>query len=202
MNTEANLTNGVETPTPVQSVPSPIIGSPYWDQVCNKTVGAIANLVNARAGRPRPQVVSKKALHNQMKLIISELEEATKAIDNSDLDGYRDAICDIVLLAAGGGSVVQVPFDEDYRVMTAYNLTRIDTTRAGAEQTIEKYKALGIEANIYETTVDGVDLYPCRTIDELQEDIDGNSYTPNKFLKSYLYQEPVYSTLPGVVIVD
>lgn len=168
----------------------------------------IAMIINLRAGRVPERDVHSDAIINQFNLIESELLEGKQAAALGDLDGVRDAIADIMLLAMGQQGIIgDVNVDQDYRVMCAYNLTRIPKTMAEAERTVAKYSNLGIKTAIHEVDLNLPELnfvekvFAVRCINEDQWDNRGEHYPPNKFVKSVDFHEPKYQPLSGVSIV-
>ena len=167
-----------------------------------------AALINLRAGRTPEMEVEADAVINQFNLIESELLEGKKAAAAGDLGQVRDAVADIVLLAFGQQGVIGgLDLDADYKRMCAFNMSRIPKTLEEAEMTIEKYKAIGIQAEIHPISLDRPDLgivgelYPVRTIHEEQWDTEkGDHYAPNKFLKSVYFHDVHYDELPDVKI--
>ena len=168
----------------------------------------IAMIINLRAGRVPEREVHSDAIINQFNLIESELLEGKQAAALGDLDGVRDAIADIMLLAMGQqGIIADVNVDHDYRVMCAYNLTRIPKTMAEAERTVAKYVKLGIKTEIHEVDLDLPEfnfkekVFAVRCINEDQWDIRGDHFPPNKFVKSSEFLDPKFQPLAGVSIV-
>lgn len=159
----------------------------------------IAQLINQRAGRPQVAQISKAALGNQFDLIQSELNEAKAGIEAGNVSKVRDAAVDILLLVLGVAAVWENPIEEDYRLMCAYNMTRIDTNMEDALATQQKYHKLGISTIVHSS---GENLFPVRTIHESQVDVDGEVYSPNKFVKSIHFEDAQYPEIDGLEIVD
>lgn len=172
-----------------------------------KPMGAaqLSKFINLRAGRTPLMLASAQSVINQFNLIESELEEGKMAAAAGDLEGVRDAICDIVLLAFGQeGHIDGLNLDADFKTMCAYNMTRIPQTIEEAEETKEKYKKLGIETEaktIYLNLpqFEGY-LYPVVCVNKDQWDSKGNHYPPNKFVKSVKFQDAAFETIEGVAI--
>lgn len=165
-------------------------------------VGAIALMINQRAGRVQSEQVNAAKIINQFNLIESELIEGKKAAYLGDLTQVRDAIADIMLLAAGQQAhIAQLDVDADYRLMCAYNMTRIPKTMEVAIATVNKYDELGIKTYIEEITVNGEVLFPVKTAGVEQYDYNGDHYAANKFLKSVNFHDAAYAPLEGVDIV-
>lgn len=172
------------------------------------TPAEIAMIINLRAGRVPELDVHSNAIINQFNLIESELLEGKQAASLGDLDGVRDAIADIMLLAMGQQGIIgNLNADADYRLMCAYNFTRIPKTLNEAERTVAKYEALGIKTEIHEVDVNVPEfgfaekVFAVRCINEDQWDIRGDHYPPNKFVKSADFHDVKYQPLEGVTIV-
>lgn len=178
-------------------------------EILNKLDEAnVAKLINLRAGRVPESEVSADAIINQFNLIESELLEGKLAASIGDLDSVRDAIADITLLALGQqGIIAGLDLAADYRLMCAYNMTRIPKSQEEAERTVIKYKTLGIETAIHELELNipemGVNekVFAVRCINEDQWDVRGEHYPPNKFVKSVEFLEPKYDEVKNVSIV-
>lgn len=165
------------------------------------SVGHVAALINQRAGRVAKKEVEAVRVINQFNLIEQELLEGKKAAADGDVIRVRDAIADILLLAAGQQGLIQgLDVDADYRSMCAYNMTRIPATYTEATATQDKYQALGIETEIHPTMVEGVELFPVVCIDKDQTDINGDHYPPRKFVKSVEFIDAEYTELEGVTL--
>lgn len=172
-----------------------------------KPLGAaqLSKFINLRAGRTPLVLASAQSVINQFNLIESELEEGKMAAAAGDLEGVRDAVCDIVLLAFGQeGHIDGLNLDADFKTMCAYNMTRIPQTIEEAEETKEKYKKLGVETEaktIYLNLpqFEGY-LYPVVCVNKDQWDSKGNHYPPNKFVKSVKFQDAAFETIEGVAI--
>lgn len=169
----------------------------------NMGVGHIAEMINLRAGRMPEFKVKAKRIIDQFNLIESELLEGKKAAINGDVTQVRDAIADIILLAAGQQSVIAgIDVVEDYRLMCAYNMTRIPQSMEEAIATTNKYSELGIETYIDEVEVEGKMLYPVKTIAAREQtDYNGEHYAPNKFLKSVNFVDAAYPSVDFVEIL-
>lgn len=164
------------------------------DQIKTLGFGHIAELINLRAGRMPEFKVKAKRIIDQFNLIESELLEGKKAAINGDVTQVRDAIADIILLAAGQQSVIAgIDVENDYRMMCAFNMTRIPQSMEEAVATVNKYDELGIETYIDEVEVQGKLLYPVKTIAAREQtDYNGEHYAPNKFLKSVNFSDAAY----------
>lgn len=172
-----------------------------------KDMGAayLSKFINLRAGRTPVKTPLAQTIINQFNLIESELEEGKLAAAAGDLDGVRDAICDIVLLAFGQeGHIEGINLDDDFKTMCAYNMTRIPQTIEEAYATVDKYTDLGIETEIKTIYLDLPEfqgyLYPVVCINKDQWDVKGNHYAPNKFVKSVNFIDATFEPIPDVVI--
>lgn len=168
----------------------------------------VAMIINLRAGRLPELDVQANAIINQFNLIESELLEGKLAASLGDLDGVRDAIADIMLLAMGQQGIIgNINVDADYRLMCAYNLTRIPKSMLEAERTVAKYSAIGIKTEIHKVELNLPELnfvetvFAVRCINEDQWDIRGDHYPPNKFVKSVDFHDANYPKLEGVTII-
>ena len=172
-----------------------------------KDMGAayLSKFINLRAGRTPVKTPLAQTIINQFNLIESELEEGKLAAAAGDLDGVRDAVCDIVLLAFGQeGHIEGINLDDDFKTMCAYNMTRIPQTIEEAYATVDKYTDLGIETEIKTIYLDLPEfqgyLYPVVCINKDQWDVKGNHYAPNKFVKSVKFIDATFEPIPDVVI--
>ena len=172
-----------------------------------KDMGAayLSKFINLRAGRTPVKTPLAQTIINQFNLIESELEEGKLAAAAGDLDGVRDAVCDIVLLAFGQeGHIEGINLDDDFKTMCAYNMTRIPQTIEEAYATVDKYTDLGIETEIKTIYLDLPEfqgyLYPVVCINKDQWDVKGNHYAPNKFVKSANFIDAAFEQIPDVVI--
>lgn len=173
-----------------------------YAEIAHMDIGAIARLINIRAGRTPSSEPLAKTIIQQFNLIESELLEGKKAAANGDLTQVRDAIADILLLAAGQmGHIVGIDVNEDYKRMCAYNMSRIPTNAQDAVNTVTKYAKIGIEAVILEEfSIGNETLYPVVTADKEQYDVNGEHYPPKKFLKSVSFIDAEYDVIPFINI--
>jgi hypothetical protein len=158
------------------------------------------NHINLIAGKTPSTEIDWTAARNQYDMQMSELKEMKKAIDARDEQGYRDGIADALMTALGHGSVNPIPLEDDFELMSDCLLTRFDTSFEGAEKTIQKYVELGLSKQdiaIFPSQVNGTDYYVVKTLRACQDN-NGEKYAPNKFLKSYLFKEPVYPSVSEV----
>ena len=174
------------------------------NQIKKLGLGHIAELINLRAGRMPEFKVKAKRVIDQFNLIESELIEGKKAAAEGNITQVRDAIADIMLLAMGQQSILGgVDVEADYRLMCAYNMTRIPQSMEEAVATVNKYDELGVQAYIDEVEVGGVMLYPVKTLaSHEQEDFNGEHYAPNKFLKSVNFHDAAYAEIQYAEIKD
>lgn len=96
--------------------------------------------------------------------------------------------------------------EADMRAVFDSNMSKFDTNPTDAEATVQKYLALGVETVVvpFEGTVfDGIDFAPVRRYvvksARQQTGNDGVVYPAGKFLKSFLFQEPVFQSIDGDV---
>lgn len=173
-----------------------------YQMIAHMDIGAIARLINIRAGRVPSSEPQAKTIIQQFNLIESELLEGKRATADGDLTQVRDAIADIILLAAGQmGHIVGIDVNEDYKRMCAYNMSRIPTNAQDAVNTVKKYEQLGIEAVILdEFTIGDETLYPVITVDREQYSTSGEHFPPKKFLKSVSFHDAEYEPIPFVTI--
>lgn len=174
------------------------------NQIKKLGLGHIAELINLRAGRMPEFKVKAKRVIDQFNLIESELIEGKKAAAEGNVTQVRDAIADIMLLAMGQQSILGgVDVEADYRLMCAYNMTRIPQSMEEAVATVNKYDELGVQAYIDEVEVGGIMLYPVKTLaSHEQEDFNGEHYAPNKFLKSVNFHDAAYAEIKHTEIKD
>lgn len=159
----------------------------------------ISKLINVRAGRVASTEPKAQTIINQFNLINEEIEEGKNAAAKGDLEGVRDAVCDIVLLAFGQqGHIKNIDLDWDFLTMCAFNMTRIPESMEEAQATKTHYKELGVETEILETNQDN--LYPVVCIDKDQWDINDNYYPPKKFVKSIEFHDAEFEPIESVKI--
>lgn len=182
----------------------PAVVKENLEKIENMSVGDIAEMINLRAGRMPEYKVKAKRIINQFNLIESELLEGKRAALAGDVTQVRDAVADIILLAAGQQSILGgIDVEGDYRLMCAFNMTRIPQTMEEAVATLNKYSELGIETYIDEVEVEGKMLYPVKTIAAREQvDYNGEHYAPNKFLKSVNFHDAAYPEVQYAEILD
>ncbi|MFH2134057.1 MAG: nucleoside triphosphate pyrophosphohydrolase family protein [Pseudomonadota bacterium] len=125
-------------------------------------------------------------LEKQCKNILGEYKELLEALEARDLDGVRDALCDINVFSLGAHHFMGIDADADMDAVVDGVLTRFCKDEADLEATKVKYNALGVEYY-----VEGGYPYVCLKSSKDQDDINGEHFPKGKFLKSASFNEPV-----------
>jgi predicted HAD superfamily Cof-like phosphohydrolase len=138
------------------------------------------------------------ALERQINLIQSELDEAKDSLAKRDIETLRDDVGDVLFTAYGLGHRAGFPVDEDFGEVCRSNMTKFDSNEDDAVGTVLKYEKIGVEARATPKVVivDGVTktFYVTHSTKD-QTGTDGRSYPGGKWLKSFRFEEPVYSNL-------
>ncbi len=153
--------------------------------------------VNAVAGN----VVSRTwaTVQRQFKIIEREFLELKGHVDEQDggryLEKLRDDVCDLLVTTYGMGYLLGIDVDADMVVATQALMSRFDRTPEDQSRTELKYNDLAVpticrrvehtDGNVYYVTVCAMDCVGT----------DGEKYIKGKWLKSYQFHEPVYSSI-------
>lgn len=145
--------------------------------------------MNEAFGNPKGSLenVDFNRLRTQMKNVLDEYDEFLEALENKDVVGIRDAICDILVFTLGAGHLIGMPVDIDMHQVYLSNMSKLCHTAQELEDTINFYNRLGVE-----TYVEG-DVHAggaCVKSTKDQVDIKGKNYHANKFLKNVNWKEP------------
>lgn len=130
-------------------------------------------------------------LDNQAKNILDEYNELyDDGINVKDIEGVRDAICDILVFTLGLAHLAGVPVVEDMQAVDKSNRSKFCANEQELAETIQKYTDIGVEFN-----VDGEFPFKRVKSSKNQTDIHGKSYPANKMLKSVSFVEPKFIEL-------
>ena len=151
--------------------------------------------VNEAFGNPKGQPVITGRLINQIRNIAGdgsnglqgEVKELYTAIEKNDLEGVRDALCDIMVFALGAQHFLGVDGDLDMKAVTNSLFSRLCQDQVDLDATVAKYRALGIQVYT-EGAFPRVAVKVAQTV--IAE--DGEEYVKGKFLKSVSYTKPVF----------
>ncbi len=106
-----------------------------------------------------------------------------------DVDGVRDALCDIPVFSCGAQHLMGVNGDHDMEVVIGGVMTRFIKDDADKEATIAKHASKGVTEVYFEGS------YPKMIMKSAKDQPDAPQ---GKFLKSASYQEPVFYGLGTV----
>lgn len=125
-------------------------------------------------------------------IINGEVLELLRAIKRRDLDGTRDALCDIMVFALGAFHIAGLDADADMQAVIDGVMTRFCRNEAELDQTVEKYAKLGI------TKVYTVGAFPTLALKVAEDQVgtNGEQFPKGKFLKSVSYRDTVFPPLP------
>lgn len=128
----------------------------------------------------------------QLKLIQEEMSELVEGVENKNIQEVRDAIADVLVTTYGMAHRMGIDADADMVVVDASNMSKFDTSYCDALQSQTKYTDMGVETEIFPTTVeiDGreQDLYIIKSSRE--QLFNGKTIPKGKFLKSDNFFEP------------
>lgn len=134
----------------------------------------------------------------QADMIKSELDEMFLAIKERNLEEYFDSAHDIIFLTTALAYMHGHDYLTGYQEMVQALMSRFDTSLANAEQTRQKYSALGVSTYNRCVNIPGLGQ---RWVTYVAEEvtIGKEHYPANKWLKSRFYHKPVYTNLPTLV---
>lgn len=89
--------------------------------------------------------------------------------------------------------VANIDVMADQTAVFVSNLSKFDTNIEVAKQGVEKYKNLGVSTAIESVTHDGGTYYVIKS--DSDQIVNGKDYPKGKFLKSVLFQEPVWKPI-------
>lgn len=108
---------------------------------------------------------------------------ASVVVDPVNLDGARDALCDIHVFAYGSHHFMGIDADDDMRAVVTGVMTRFIKDDADKAATIAKHAAAGVTDVYFEGE------YPVMVMKSASDQPDAPK---GKFLKSASYSEPVF----------
>lgn len=117
-----------------------------------------------------------------------ELRELFDAIERHDVDGARDALCDICVFAMGAHHLLGYDFDRDMNSVLDGVMTRFSRTPQELCATVLKWAKQGI-TDVY---TEGEFPRVCLKSGSDQTSATGEFIPKGKFLKSANYVEPVF----------
>lgn len=126
-------------------------------------------------------------------IINGEVLELLEAIARRDLDGVRDALCDIMVFALGAFHIAGLDADADMTAVLDGVMTRFCRNEEELDQTVERWAKKGI------TRVHTHGAFPtlCVKATEDQTADNGEFIPAGKFLKSVGYRDTVFPPLPA-----
>ena len=144
--------------------------------------------MNLAFGNPkgRPEEITQPRFSKQCMNIGDEYEELMAAISNKNLNGVRDALCDIMVFTLGAFHFLGIDADADMKAVFESNMSKFCKDEQELFATKAKYDALGV--SYYE---EGEFPTKCLKCSEDFTDAGGNAYRKGKFLKGIAYKEPV-----------
>jgi len=144
--------------------------------IFNKAIGNNA--------RKKNETITWELLEKESKMIQSEVDELNEAIKNKDINGVKDALCDIHVFAYGTHFKLGYNADEDMNTVIDALYSRFCKTPEDLQATIEHHKQRGVDS----VTVHGE--YPFVYIKSAGDYPDAPT---GKFLKSVNYCEPKFN---------
>lgn len=144
--------------------------------------------MNTAFGNPRgnPSSIDHQKLKSQCKNILDEYIELMDAIAAGDLDGVRDALCDIQVFASGAQHMMGVNADADMHAVIDGVMTRFIKTPDDRLATMMMHHAKGVTEIYFEGD------YP-RMV--MKSKVDQPDAPKGKFLKSASYSATVFPPL-------
>lgn len=125
-------------------------------------------------------------------IINGEVLELLQAIERRDLNGTRDALCDIMVFTLGAFHIAGLDADADMQAVIDGVMTRFCRNEEELEQTLQKWRDKGID----KLATYGSFPTMCVKSTEDQVTFDGEQVPKGKFLKSIGYRDTVFSPLP------
>lgn len=148
----------------------------------NKVV--VFNKAIGNKARKKNKEINWELLEKESKMIQSEVDELNKAIKNKDIDGVRDALCDIHVFAYGTHHKIGYNANVDMGIVIDALYSRFCKTPEDLQATIEHHKQRGVDS----VTIHG--KYPFAYIKSAGDYPDAPT---GKFLKSVNYCEPEFN---------
>ena len=95
-----------------------------------------------RSDTPKPNIFTEnpKLVSLRLGLIQEEVRELEEAIQNHDFKEVVDALADILYVVYGAGDSFGVNLDDAYQIVHSSNMTKLCTSEAEAQETVEWYK--------------------------------------------------------------
>lgn len=125
-------------------------------------------------------------------IINGEVLELQRAIKRRDLNGTRDALCDIMVFALGAFHIAGLDADGDMLAVVEGVMTRFCKNEAELEQSLQKWRDKGVEK------IHTRGSFPTLALisSEDQTAFDGEQIPKGKFLKPVGYRDTVFPALP------
>lgn len=139
-----------------------------------------------------PQAIAWKRLEKQCKNIVAEYKELMDCIEERDIEGVRDALCDINVFSLGAHHLMGHDADADMSEVVGALFSRFCVDQKHLDETSDYYLRKGVH-HYYEGE------FPRKCLksshDQGLTTIDGQEvweYPQGKFLKALGYRQPVF----------
>lgn len=144
--------------------------------------------MNIAFGNPKGSFtnIDFERLEKQCKNILDEYNELAVAIAAHDIDGVRDALCDIQVFANGAQHLMGVDGDADMHAVIDGVMTRFIKTPTDKDATIALHAAKGVTDIYFEGE------YPKMVMKSTRDQPDAPK---GKFLKSASYTNTILPTI-------
>ena len=145
--------------------------------------------MNELFGNPKGDLaaVDFERLKSQMANVGDELAEFQDALAARDIEGMRDALCDIMVFTLGGCHLMGADADADMRAVFNSQMSKFCANDEELEATKEKYRRLGV--SFYEEGE-----FPCKYLKcDTDITVGKDEYRKGKFLKGINYAPPVFA---------
>lgn len=151
--------------------------------------------MNTAFGNPKgdPHNIDWQRLEKQCLNILDEFSELMDAIAKRDVNGTRDALCDIHVFAYGGHHFMGIDADADMDAVVDGVMTRFIKHPTDKRDTIALHAAKGVTDVYFEG------FYPVMVMKSASDQPDAPK---GKFLKSASYTNTVFPPLPAKTTVE
>ena len=149
-----------------------------------------SGLINLFVGNTAASVVDWKAMDHQLSIIQSEVDELSKAVATRNYNELRDGLNDARFTVDGGAYRMGISVQDDFDALMKSMVSKFDATEEDALKSQANYAAKGIKTEIVTSELAGQLRYVQLSAED--QVVGGKSYPKGKFLKSYLFEEPVY----------
>jgi hypothetical protein len=160
---------------------------------------AAVRRMNDAFGNPEgePTLVSLAMLRQQVGThesgnVLSELKEFTAALEAGDVNGMRDALCDIMVFVLGAYHRMGFDADADMEAVVEGVMTRFCRNEQELADTVAYWAARGV------TKVYTHGRFPTLCVKSSEDQVthDGDTAPAGKFLKSTGYRDTVFPPAP------